>query len=99
MKKSWLIAFFFLSLQSCGSYEIVTLNHKPVKQVKVIVEHDYQTYWNYTIIQPSWRYRYINPYIVPEVRIIESPKTRVRVKGNRRGEASRTIQSRSRKRK
>lgn len=97
MKKAWIIAFFFLSLQSCGSYEIVSLNHKPVKQVRVIVEHDYQPYWNYPLLQPNWRYRYINPYTIPRVRVVAPSKTRVRVRGSR-GQASRGSQNTSRKR-
>jgi hypothetical protein len=90
MKKAWIIVFFFLSLQSCGSYEIVTLNHRPAKQVKVIVVHDYQSHWDYPLTRTHWRYRYINPYIVPRVRTVRPIRTQVKIKGSRGGSSIRT---------
>lgn len=83
MRKAWIIAIFFLSLQSCGSYEIVTLNHRPTKQVKVIVDHSYSNFGGYTLIEPTWRYRIYNPYTVPRVEIIRPSKRVVILKGGR----------------
>ena len=83
MKKAWIIALFFLSLQSCGSYEIVTLNHKPVKQVRVIVENQY---YPYSYRPQYWRYKYYTPYYIPKRVVVVKPKIRVEAKGRRSGE-------------
>ena len=83
MKNIQIIAFFFLSLYSCGTFELATLGHAPVKQTTVIVENQY---YPYSYRPQYWRYKYYTPYYIPKRVIVVKPKVRVEAKGRRSGE-------------
>ena len=83
MKKACIIAFFFLSLQSCGTFQLSTVGHQPQKQVRVIVEHDYHSHWYFGLTDPYWRYRLYTRQHYPRRVIVRPATPKIRVKGTR----------------
>lgn len=64
---------------SCAGFEIVTLNHTPVKQTRVVVDYTPPVVYHY----PTYSTRYFT-YVEPaRVIVVQPQKQRVRIKGNR----------------
>ena len=90
--KKLIILLSLILLSSCGSFQLSTVGHTPIRETRVITPV-YTTPWYYGLTDPSWRWHYYQRYNTPRV-IIVNPKPIVRVRGAR-GSAGRSNATRS----
>ena len=80
--KKLIILLSLILFTSCGSFQLSTVGHTPVKQTRVVIHHP-TTPWYYTLTDPSWRWHYYQRYNTPTYIIVKPNKPIVRVKGRR----------------
>ena len=81
--KKLIILLSLIVLSSCGSYQLSTMNHIPVRHTRVIVP-TYPTFWYHGLTNSFWRWNYYQRYNTPTVIIVKPEKPRVQNRNVRR---------------
>jgi len=83
--KKLIILLSLVLFASCAGFDIVTLNHTPVKQTRVVVDYTPPVVYQY----PTWPHRYYSYFEPTRVIVVQPQKQKVRVKGGRGQSSSR----------
>jgi hypothetical protein len=80
--KKIIILLTLVLLTSCGSYQISTLGHTPIRKTRVIPP-SYTTPWYYGLNDPYWRWNYYQYFNTPTVIVVKPQRPISKIKGRR----------------
>ena len=92
--KKLIILLSLILLTSCAGFEIVTLNHTPVKKTRVVVDYTPPVVYHY----PTWPHRYYTYFEPARVIVVQPQKQRVKINGRRGSTNSNTRSTSSQRR-